>query len=346
VTSPRAVRDAFRRQARACAGLGSPFTARLCALAADRLAPRTPVGDAVLSWRGDPRADALALRLAGALHAIVLLRRDPRLAAVYPPRRASDPALWHAVEAALRQHSGFVIRRLAQPPQTNETARAGALAAGLLTVAARTGRPLAVWEIGASAGLNMLWHRFAHSFGGTSWGDRASPVRIAPDWHGPPPPRVPLTLAETKGCDTAPIDPRDRDAGLRLVSYVWPDQRPRLARLRDALALARREGIAVEAADAAEWIAERLAIPPPGAARVVMHSIMWQYVPPGTQMRIRELLSAAGEKADATAPLAWLRLEPDGAGPGAALTLTLWPEGGTERLGRGDFHGRWVRWGD
>jgi hypothetical protein len=345
VTTPHAVRDAFRRQARSCARLGSPLTARLCVLSADRLAPGTPVGDAVLLWRGDPRADALALRLAGALHALVLLRRDAHLAAAYPPRRASDAALWRAVEGALRRHARFVIRRLAHPPQTNETARAGALAAGLLTVAVRTRLPLAVWEIGASAGLNLLWHRFAYRFGGARWSNPAAPVRIAPDWQGPPPPLDPVTPAETAGCDIAPIDPRDREAVLRLASYVWPDQRARLARLRAALEMARAEAVAVEAADAADWLAMRLAVPRPGVTRVVMHSIMWQYLPAGTQARIRALIASAGEEADAAAPLAWLRLEPDGAGPGAAVSLSLWPGGRTERLGRADFHGRWVHWG-
>ena len=37
-------------------------------------------------------------------------------------------------------------------------------------------------------------------------------------------------------------------------------------------------------------------------------------------------------------------MEADGTRDGAALTLTLWPEGETHLLGRVDFHGRWLRW--
>ena len=48
------VRDAFRAQAEVCAAMGSPFTARLCRLVADRLRLGTPVADRVLGWRGDP----------------------------------------------------------------------------------------------------------------------------------------------------------------------------------------------------------------------------------------------------------------------------------------------------
>ena len=104
---PVTVRDAFRAQASICAGMGSPFTARLCRLVADRLAPGDPVSDRVLGWPGDPsrRADALPLRLAGALHGLVVEGRDAGLAAVYPPHHAAagDDALWAAVGRRLRR---------------------------------------------------------------------------------------------------------------------------------------------------------------------------------------------------------------------------------------------------
>lgn len=53
----QAVRDAFRDQAKSCDGLGSPFTARLCRLIADRLKADTPVGARVLGWQGDPSGE-------------------------------------------------------------------------------------------------------------------------------------------------------------------------------------------------------------------------------------------------------------------------------------------------
>ena len=153
--------------------------------------PAAPVADRVLGWPGDPsnRADALPLRLAGALHGLVLEGRDPGLAAVYPPHDApTDDALWAAVAAAFAAHAAYILARLDGPPQTNEPQRSAALCPGFLTVAALTGLPLVTSELGASAGLNLLWDRFAYRFGAAAWGDPASPVRIAPDWQGPPPP--------------------------------------------------------------------------------------------------------------------------------------------------------------
>jgi hypothetical protein len=340
-------RAAFRAQAAHCAAMGSPFTARLCQLVAERLAPGSPVADRVLGWPGDPshRADALPLRLAGALHGLVIEGRDPALAAVYPPHHAAatDDALWAAVSDALTAHAARILARLDGPPQTNEPQRSAALAPGMLTVAALIGLPLATSELGASAGLNLCWDRFAYRFGEATWGDPASPVAIAPDWHGPPPPLAAVQIAERAGCDRAPPDlsrPEDR---LRLLSFVWADQSARMTRVAAAIDLAAAAGVRVEQADAIAWLAARLQ-PRPGRAHVIYHSIFWQYLAPDAQAGARASLEAAGARATPAAPLAWLRMEGDGAAPGAAITLTLWPGAETRLLGRADFHGAWVDW--
>ena len=152
------VRDHFRAQAAACARLGSPFTAALLEFVAERLDERRPVGRALLGWPGDPKADAVALRLAGSLHALVLAGTAPSLAAVYPGgAHADDPtALGCAVNGALEAHADFILRFVERPPQTNEVGRSAMLLGGFLTVAAETGLPLRLREIGASAGLNLL----------------------------------------------------------------------------------------------------------------------------------------------------------------------------------------------
>jgi len=255
------------------------------------------------------------------------IRRTPR-----PTTRCGAP------------HAGFILARLDGPPQTNETQRSAALCPGYLTIAAETGLPLVCSEIGASAGLNLLWDRFAYAFGAAAWGDPGSPVRLAPDWSGPPPPLPRVEVAERAGCDVAPLDPADPATERRLLSFVWADQPERLERTGAALALARAAGLRVAQADAGDWIAGRLAAPRPGRAHVIAHSIMWQYMPEATRARIAGLIADAGGRATGDAPIAWLRLEPDGAAPGAAVTLDLWPGGGSRRLGRADFHGRWVDW--
>ena len=90
------VREVFREQARSCAKMGSPFTARVCALVADRMQAGGAVADRILGWPGDAsyQGATVALRLAGGLHGLVLEGAAPGLAAVYPPHESDDAALW------------------------------------------------------------------------------------------------------------------------------------------------------------------------------------------------------------------------------------------------------------
>lgn len=340
------VRAAFRAQAGHCEKAGAPFTALLCRVASDRLDPGTKLGALLLRWPSHPGNDALPLRFAGALHALVLGGQAPRLAVLYPPARMpSADELWAAVLATAGVHEAFIATSLASPPQTNETGRAAALLGGFLTVAAATGKPLFLSELGASAGLNLFWDRFGYTIGGSTWGDAGSPVHLAPRWTGALPPLdTPVRVAGRAGCDLNPLAAGNAGDRLRLLSYVWADQPERLARLRAALDIAAADPPDLSRADAANWLDARLAAQPVGTAHVVYHTIVWQYLPAPTRQRIAASIAVAGARGGSDRPVAWLRLEADGRSPGAALTLTEWPGGTTRTLARADFHGRWVEW--
>lgn len=77
---------------------------------------------------------------------------------------------------------------------------------------------------------------------------------------------------------------------------------------------------------------------------MIFHTIAWQYFPADTEARGTALIETAGQKATVRSPLAWVGMEGDGSAPGAALTVRLWPGDIRARLGRIDFHGRWVNW--
>ena len=340
------VRHAFRGQAKSCDELGSPFTARLCRLVADRIDADSPVGERVLGWSGDPtsKGDSVALRLAGALHALVLSGRSAALGACYPPNRTDDDTLWQAIAQAMEREAPFILDRLTSAPQTNEVRRSGALLPGFLTVAQLFGKPLILSEIGASAGLNLHWDRYRYDLANSHWGDAASPVSIAPEWSGAAPPLRPVEVIERAGCDINPLDPADSEDRLRLLSYVWADQQDRIDRTRQALELAASQRSPVEQADAIDWLKTRLARVHPGAVHVVYHSIAWQYLPEAAREEGEALIAAAGATATSEAPLARLQMEADGQAPGAALSLQIWPKGERHLVGRADFHGRWIAW--
>ncbi|TCL91820.1 hypothetical protein C8J38_105123 [Rhizobium sp. PP-WC-2G-219] len=345
-TSDAAVRAAFRSQSVSCRALGSPFVATLCDLAAERLTATHPVGRHILGWTGDPSssADSVPLRFAGSLYALVLDGADPALAEAYPPHATDPDGLWDAVERACREHAEAILARLASPPQTNEVRRSAALLPGFLTIAKRFDKPLYLSEVGASAGLNLLWDRYAYRLGDFAWGDPQSPVMLAPTWTGGPPPDASLIVRDRAGCDLRPLDPAHPDDAERLLSYLWADQADRVERTRAALHLAALSGLKVEAADAVDWLERRLAVTRPGCVHVITHTIAWQYLPAEARERGEALIETAGRAATEGAPLAHLSLEGDGREPGAALTLQMWPTGARHEIGRADFHGRWVDW--
>ncbi len=212
-----AVREAFLTQAGFCERLGSPFTALLCRVLADGVDSANELERSILAWRGDPSpcGDSLPLRLAGALHALVRAGRVPALAALYPPHPLADPPrLLAAVRSALCENGAFVREFLRHPPQTNEVGRAAPLVAGWLEIAARTGCPLSLFELGASAGLNVIADRYAYRFGDTPWRNEAAgsgadatgaEVMVACGWRGPLPPLdAPLQIHSRRGCDRHP----------------------------------------------------------------------------------------------------------------------------------------------
>lgn len=326
------IREQFRRQAQACATLGSPFMGQLMTLVADRLTGGDPISDRILAWPGDtgPNAQSVPLRLAGALHALRL--ENGAMAEVYPPNQPSDDALWEAVQATLLRDAAYIDAFLNSPPQTNEIRRSAVLIPAAHEVAARFALPIRLSELGASGGLNLMWDQFKLD----EMGPPDSPIELTPDWQGDRPTLSAPKVVERRGVDLNPLAADD----IRLRAYLWPDQPDRLARTEAAIRL---RNAPVDRGDAIDWLSPRLTHVP-GRCHLIQHTIAWQYFPAEKQTQGRALIEAAGATATADHPLAWVAMENDGGPKGAAVTLRLWPGDLTLDLGRADFHGRWVDW--
>ncbi len=338
---PDPIKAHFAAQAEACRTMGSPFTARLLELVAEAL-PESAFAARIAGWAGDPRDDALALRVAGGLNALAMSGRVPAFTAAYPPADGPDA---ETLAAAIRAEDGFLAAFLNSAPQTNETARSAVLLGGLLHVAAKTGLEIELLEIGASVGLNLIPDRYRYELGaGRVWGDAAARPVIASDWRGAIPPLdAPLRIGGRAGVDLNPVDPALRPAPL--LAYVWPDQAARVARMKAALDALAATRWRVETGDAAAWIAARLARPQAeGVARVVTHTVMWSYLPAATRAAIDASFAEAGARATMARPLGRLSVEMDAETGSAAVDLTLWPGGARRRLGRSCFHGSWAEW--
>ena len=348
-------RGELLRQSGIVRALGSTFVSDVLAAAWRQLHHAPRLAAMIANWPGDPAAAAMAMRLNAGLHALV--RRDtvPDLSALYAGRHTEFD---RAIAAALAAGEDTILEWMDHPTQTNEVARSAAFMAALMTLAGHGGdradMPFEILEIGASAGLNLMLDRYAHDLGGIRAGTAGSPVRIKPEWRG-----APLTSEQTsarvrieavRGVDLRPMRLEDPLTRERLLSYVWADHPARAERLCHAIALSRACPPPVERGSAGPWLARELAEPQrEGLCRVVLHSMVLQYLPEDERRAALTAIMRAGARATAQRPFAWIGFEWNSTRSEVQLRLTRWPgengEAGTSRvLAVCHAYGNWIDW--
>lgn len=188
---------------------------------------------------------------------------------------------------------------LARRTQTNEAARC----ALLLPWLASFRQPLALLEVGASAGLCLLPDRYSYRYvpdGGPVVAlDPADGVSdVVLECRPGPGVAAPTAMPEVvwrAGVDLAPVDVSDDDACRWLEALVWPEHTDRRERLVAALGVARRDPPRVVAGDLVELLPELAAQAPADATLVVMHSAVLAYVgAPGRRRFVEEVRALPG----------------------------------------------------
>jgi hypothetical protein len=227
---------------------------------------------------------------------------------------------------------------LARGTQTNEPGRC----AILLPALARLPAPLALIEVGASAGLNLLPDRYSYDYDGhhVAGRDPDAPVlRCRPRGPVPLPARVPV-VAWRAGLDLNPLDVTRDDDVHWLSCLVWPGEGDRAERLTAAVAAARRDPPAVHRGDLRTGLPALAAQAPPGLTVVIYHtSVLYQVAAPD-----RERFAATVRALDAT----WLSSEAPGIVPGTAMPavddqMCVLARDGAP-VATADSHGAWLDW--
>ncbi|WP_265111444.1 DUF2332 domain-containing protein [Halosolutus halophilus] len=186
--------------------------------------------------------------LLAAVHALVLEEPDHRIAEFYPsctddPLDPSDADPFPAFREFCLTHEGRVREIVAtRRVQTNDVGRSAVLFPAFAH-AARTGvrRPLALVEVGTSAGLNLYWDRFQYAYDeyGTH-GESSSPVRIESAVKGAIDPPLSASIPDVEyraGIDLQPLDVTDPSDKRWLRALAIPDQQWRYDRLAAAIEL-------------------------------------------------------------------------------------------------------------
>jgi hypothetical protein len=341
------MKEALRAQAKACASLGSKmYESLFLELLEDyEMGGRTY---ALLAGRSNkPIHDAIPLRLAGAIHRVVLRGEDSRLARHYPSVGGKPGEDFPSdFIAYMRDHLDEIELGLDTQVQTNEVGRS-VVHLMLSHWVTTLGVHKMDWlEVGASAGLNLNFDRFYACFKQLRMGDPQSTLRFMGEWFANEPlvPRNAAVVVNRKGTDPFPIDVTNKDEELRLLSFVWPDQRERLQRIQAAIDIAKQHKPFIDRESADTWI-ERQLSRERDRATLVFHSITWQYLGETVQKRFVGALEEAGLRATLDKPLIWARMEP--AGPVADVRVTVW-NGGTAplnfRLCEVGYHGQNMNW--
>jgi hypothetical protein len=286
-----------------------------------------------------------------AVHYLLLGGIDHPLAAFYPdlapqpaPFTAAYPVfrdfcLEHSQEIRLLVHT----RRV----QTNEVGRCAGLLPAFEMIRRRCGgRPLALVEIGTSAGLHLLWDRYHYDYGpaGTV-GDPSALVRLVCEPRGPYPPPLPPLMPEVAyrvGIDIAPIDLYGEQATRWLRALIWPEHADRRQLLAAALTMAQEDPPRIVGGDAEDVLPQVLAEVPADAMLCVFDSFTLNQVPRIKRERILARLTehAAVRDLYRVAQEGWSLTEPP------HVELSTYHKGtvSRERLAYCESHGRWIEW--
>jgi hypothetical protein len=340
------VEQGLHQQADHCAHNGAPGTAAICRAMVALAKGGSACGAAIANWPRGIIDDAVPLRLAGGVHDLFRRGAEPALAAVYKGELVDQQAVDALLADIVSRHDAALLGWFESAPQTNEAGRSSSFVAALHWLSSRVLPQFELLEIGSSAGMNLLIDRWRYDLDGVMSGPDDAAVTIRPEWRGSPPPHTPFTIKSVRGCDLNPIDVNEDSAANRLRAYVWPEMPERFARMDAGIEMVRRHGIDLVQSDAADWVESQLALSHVrGTTRVLMHSIVWQYLPETVQTRIIAAMEYAAQGATPEAPLAWIALETNRATMQHELHVRYWPgDGVAARLGEAHAHGAWVEW--
>jgi hypothetical protein len=180
---------------------------------------------------------------------------------------------------------------MSRSTQTNEPARC----ATLLPILASLPQPLALIEVGASAGLCLIPDRYAYHYGGHRVLPRCSGSGEPPVFRCVANPDTPLPkecpeVVWRAGLDLNPIDVNDAEQVRWLETLVWPGEEDRLTNLRAALNAAREDPPRVIAGDLRTDLPALAAQSPAAATLVVFHTAVLAYVPRTDRLRFYETM--------------------------------------------------------
>jgi hypothetical protein len=254
------------------------------------------------------------------------------------------PAFRDFVESHRAELAPIVASRITN---TNEVGRCSMLHAGFRAVAAETGEPLNLIEIGPSAGLNLIWDRYGVRYirGSEIFavdtpkpalvidcelrGEKVPPLGLAPN------------VASRVGLELNPVNLDDPDARDWLRALIFPEHKGRVERLAAALRATADAKPQIRAGDALALLPNALRDAPEHQPVCVYHTYVTYQFTAEMREALDNMLTVAGLRRPV-----W-RLSAEGTLSGEnPLTLHRYHDGtrDTRKLALCHPHGAWLEW--
>ncbi len=224
--------------------------------------------------------------------------------------------------------------------QTNEIRRCSYLMPAFGVISnEHPARPLALVDVGASAGLNLLWDSYRYSYSdGSSYGPEDSRVLVDAETRTPMP-RIPAQFPRVSfrvGIDLSPVDLSDDEEFRWMMALVWPDHTDRAELLAAARKIWLETPPEIVAGDAVAVLPDVLTSVPEDAILCIFHCHTLNQFPVDARAAFHEALMQEAERRTVYhVPSEGERMSVDCIENGQTSTILS---------ARRNAHGRWIEW--
>ncbi len=286
-----------------------------------------------------------------AVHLLLLKGEHHQLAAFYPSLNNNSKHYDFAYpyfRSFVLEHKGEISEIITtHSVQTNEVGRCAILVPAFELAARQAkNRPLALIEIGSSAGLTLFWDRYHYRYGkNLQCGDPNSLVQIECLLRGekrPPVPNQFPEIASRVGIDLNPVSLNDPENVQWLRALVWPEHQKRANQLELAIQVARQDPSKIIHGDALELLPSLIERVRDDAQLCIFHSFTLSLASGKPREKLELLLAKASEKRNLFhICLEWAR---NSESPLLSLASLNNGEDDEKILARCHPHGEWIKW--
>ncbi|KZZ84546.1 DUF2332 domain-containing protein [Bacillus sp. SJS] len=278
----------------------------------------------------------------GAVHYLLLKGADHRLYDIY--QNPVDEGIWFPMfkEFCLAHKKEIALLLETKLVQTNEVRRCAYLFPVFQYIYEWTNKPLALLEIGTSAGLQLLWDQYAYSYGtGEVYGNTSSDLRIQSEWIGGKEPSLKKHVPPVSvrmGFDLNIVDLKDQEEYLWMKALIWPEHKERLAMFERAASLAGSQPVQFFEGDGTALVASAAEAVPNDSVLCVFHTHVANQMPDEAIERLLSSIQEIGRRRDVFH--LYNNIED------RFLHLDYWLDGKeyTQTIAETDGHGRWFKW--